>query len=106
MYLDHAFGGLILEDRAYIESYYQLLPTLTDIALNEGQSREFAAKLADAYDRGSQPDVAHRMAEEQLQRRVGERLRGGGVAEEQLQRRGGQLVRGSGVAESPTPIYE
>jgi hypothetical protein len=106
MYLDHAFGGLILEDRAYIESYYQLLPALTDIALNEGQSREFAAKLADAYDRGSQPDVAHRMAEEQLQRRVGERLRGGGVAEEQLQRRIGKLVRGSGVAESPTPIYE
>lgn len=29
MYLDHAFGGLILEDRKYLESYYQLLPTLT-----------------------------------------------------------------------------
>jgi transcriptional regulator with XRE-family HTH domain len=88
MYLDHAFGGLILEDRKYIESYYQLITTLTDIALDEGQSREFAAGLADAYDRGSQPDVAHRVAEEQLQPRVGERLRGGGVAE------------------PPTPIYE
>jgi transcriptional regulator with XRE-family HTH domain len=88
VYLDHLFGGLILEDQKYIESYYQLLPTLTDIAMDEGQSREFAADLADAYDRGSQPDVAHRLAEEQLQRG------------------GGQLVRGGGVAESPTPIYE
>ncbi len=106
MYLDHAFGGLILEDRKYIESYYQLMTTLTDIALDEGQSREFAAALADAYDRGSQPDVAHRVAEEQLQSGVGQRLHRGGVAEEQLQRHGGKLVCGSGVVESPTPIYE
>jgi len=86
-YLDHAFGGLILEDW-HVDSYYQLLSRLTDIALDEGQSREFAADLADAYDRGSQPDVAHRVAEEQLQRRVG------------------KLVHGSGVAEPTTPIYE
>jgi hypothetical protein len=64
MYLDHAFGGLILEDRKYLESYYRILPTLTHIALDEGQSRKFAADLADAFDRGSQPDVAHQVAEE------------------------------------------
>lgn len=89
VYLDHpGGGGLFLEDRNYVEDFYQLLPKLTDVALNEGQSREFAADLADAYDRGSPSDVAHDMAEEQLQRH------------------GGKLVRGSGMAESPTPIYE
>jgi transcriptional regulator with XRE-family HTH domain len=89
VYLDHPGGaGLFLEDRRFVKDYYQLLPKLTDVALDEGQSREFAAYLADAYDRGSQPDVAHR------------------VAEEQLQRHGGKRLRGSGVAESPTPIYE
>lgn len=88
-YLDHPGGaGLFLEDPKFVEGFHQLLPKLTDIALDEGESREFAAKLADAYDRGSQSDVAHRMAEEQLQRDWGKRL------------------RGSGVAEPPTPIYE
>jgi len=72
VYLDHpGGGGLFLEDRKYVETYYQLLPRLTDVALDEGQSREFAADLADAYDRGSQSDVADRMAEEQLQRHAG-----------------------------------
>lgn len=67
VYLDHVrVGGLFLEDRAYVESYYGLLPMLTDVALDEGESREFAAELADAYDRGSQPHVAHRLEEEQL----------------------------------------
>jgi hypothetical protein len=107
VYLDHpGGGGLFLEDRKFVEDYYQLLPKLTDVALDEGQSREFAANLADAYDRGSQPDVAHRLAEEQLQRHGGKLVRGSGVAEEQLQRHAGKLVRGGGVAESPTPIYE
>jgi hypothetical protein len=76
------FGGLILDDPAYVNGYYKLVPMLADVALDEGQSREFAAELADARDRGSQRDVA----QEQLQRRRGNELRGGGVA--------------------PTPIYE
>jgi hypothetical protein len=125
VYLEHLRdGGLILEDPNYVNNYCNILPMLADIALNEGQSREFAAELADAYDRGSQRRVADivaqeqqqrrigvglrggGVAEEQLQRRVGNQLRGGGVAEEQLQRRVGVELRGGGVVESPTPIYE
>jgi hypothetical protein len=60
---------------------------LADVAMDEGQSREFAVELADEYDRGSQRDVADLLAHEQLQPRRGNRLRGGGV-------------------EPPTPIYE
>ncbi len=78
-------GGLILEDPNYVHSYQELVPMLADVALDEGQSREFAAELADAYDRGSERGV---LAQEQLQRRVGNKLRGGGVVE------------------PPTPIYE
>jgi transcriptional regulator with XRE-family HTH domain len=98
-------GGLILEDSNYVRSYYELVPMLADVALDEGQSRKFAAELADEYDRGSQRVVADVLAEEQLQRRIGNKLRGGGVAEEQSQRRRGILLRGGSV-EPPTSIYE
>lgn len=107
VYLDHPGGsGLFLEDRDHVDSYYRLLPMLADMSLDEGQSREFAANLADEYDRGSQPDVAHHLAEEQLQRGVGKLVRGGGVAQEQLQRHVRKRLCGSGVAEPVTPIYE
>ena len=85
VYLDNlGGGGLILDDPRYVRRYRELMPMLADVALNEGQSREFAAGLADEFDRGS-----HRVdvAEKQLQRRVGIGLRGGGV-------------------EPPTPIYQ
>jgi hypothetical protein len=86
VYLDNLrFGGLILEDPDYVNSYQELVPTLDEVALNEGQSREFAAEMAYAYDRGS-----HR----------------GVLAQEQLQQRRGNKLRGGGVAEPPTPIYE
>jgi transcriptional regulator with XRE-family HTH domain len=86
VYLDSLrVGGLVLDDPDYVNSYYKLVPMLADAALDEGQSREFAAELADAYDRGSQRGV---LAQEQLQPRIGNELRGGGVAE------------------PPTPIYE
>jgi transcriptional regulator with XRE-family HTH domain len=82
VYLDGLrFGGLILEDPDYVNSYYELMPVLDDVALDEGQSREFAANLADEYDRGSQRGVPDVLEEEQLQQRCGNRLRGGGVAE-------------------------
>jgi transcriptional regulator with XRE-family HTH domain len=85
VYLDNLrFGGLILEDHDYVESYQELVPMLADVALDEGQSREFAAELADAYDRGSH----------------------WGVAQEQLQQRRGNELRGGGVEEPVTPIYE
>jgi hypothetical protein len=82
-------GGLVLDDPDYVYSYHELVPMLADVALDEGQSREFAADLADAYDRGSQRRVADVVAQEQLQRRRGNQLRGGGVVEP-----------------PPTPIYE
>jgi hypothetical protein len=80
-------GGLILDDRGYVQSYRELLPMLADVALNEGQSRKFAADLADEYDRGSQRGVTDVLAEEQLQRRSGNKLCRSGM-------------------EPPTSIYE
>lgn len=99
------FGGLILEDHGYVHCYQKLVPMLADVALSEGQSRECAANLADVYDRGSQRSVTDVLEEEQLQRRIGNELRGSGVAQEQLQRRRGNELRGGDV-EPPTPIYE
>jgi transcriptional regulator with XRE-family HTH domain len=85
VYLDYlGGGGLILEDPNYVSSYQEIVSMLADVALDEGQSREFAAELADEYDRGSQRVV---LAQEQLQRRRGVGLCGGGM-------------------EPPTPIYE
>ncbi|WP_460393380.1 DUF5753 domain-containing protein [Actinophytocola sediminis] len=82
VYLDHLGGsGLILDDSSHVRSYRELTPTLDDIALDEGQSRKFAADLADEYDRGSQRGVADNLAQEQLQRRIGIELRGSGVVE-------------------------
>jgi transcriptional regulator with XRE-family HTH domain len=89
VYLDNLrLGGLVLEDRAYVGSYCDLVPKLARVALDEGQSRELAAGLADACDRGSNPGVSNVLAQEQLQQRNRNRLRGGGVVE------------------PPTPIYE
>jgi transcriptional regulator with XRE-family HTH domain len=107
VYLDDLrFGGLILEDPDHVNSYYECVPMLDDLALDEGESREFAADLADEHDRGSQRGVPDVLAQEQLQQRRGNELRGGGVAEEQLQQRRGNGLRGGGVAEPPTSIYE
>ncbi len=72
-------GGLILDDPAYVRSYREHVPLLAEVALDEGQSREFAAALADECDRGSQQGVADVLAEEQLQRHRGNELRGGGM---------------------------
>lgn len=100
------FGGLILEDPEYVRDYRDLQPMLADVAIGEAQSSEFAAGLADAYDRGGQRRVADVLAQEQLQRRRGDELRGSGMAQEQPQRRGGIGLRGGGVVDPPTPIYE
>jgi hypothetical protein len=66
VYLDHFNGGLFLEDRRYVENYQGLLPELTAVALDEGESRSFAAALADEYDRGSQSDAAHHLEDEHV----------------------------------------
>ncbi|OLF12239.1 hypothetical protein BLA60_09625 [Actinophytocola xinjiangensis] len=88
VYLDNfRVGGLILDDSDHVCSYGELVPTLDDLALDEGQSREFVASLADEFDRGSQRSGAVGLAQEQLQRRRGNELRGGLLAQEQPQRR-------------------
>lgn len=51
VYLDGPTCGLFLEDSEYVEDYRALIPVLADIALNEGQSREFLAAMASDYDR-------------------------------------------------------
>jgi hypothetical protein len=107
VYLDNLrFGGLVLEDDDYVNSYKELVPMLADVALDEGQSREFVAHVAYTYDRGSRRGVPDLLAQEQLQQRDGDELRGGGLAEEQPQQRRGNQLRGGGVVEPPTPIYE
>jgi transcriptional regulator with XRE-family HTH domain len=67
VYLDTTAGGLFLEDEDYVETYRQLVPAIADVALNEGQSREYLAALASDYDRESeQPDAHSRVEKEQL----------------------------------------
>ena len=61
VYLDGPTTGVFLEDREYVDDYRALLPTIANIALNEGQSREWLADLASEYDRGrANPDVDDR----------------------------------------------
>lgn len=68
VYLDHVRGGFFLEDRDYVNDYRQLLPELSVVALDEGQSRKFMADLADEYDRGSRKRHAdiYQLEEEQF----------------------------------------
>jgi transcriptional regulator with XRE-family HTH domain len=67
VYLDCAFGGLFLEDREYVDSYRDLVLTIADIALDEPQSREYIADLANDYDRErARPDVHDNVEEKQL----------------------------------------
>ena len=47
VYLDGPLSGLFLDDPGYVDDYRQLLPALASVALDEGQSRSFAAELAD-----------------------------------------------------------
>jgi transcriptional regulator with XRE-family HTH domain len=51
VYLDGPATGLFLEDREYVDDYRALIPTIANLALNEGQSREWLAALASEYDR-------------------------------------------------------
>jgi transcriptional regulator with XRE-family HTH domain len=65
LYLDGFLTGVFIEGEDVVGDYYRyLLPELRAVALDAGESREFVAKLADEYDRGSPPDV--RVEEEQL----------------------------------------
>lgn len=53
VYLSGQVAGLFLEDKEFVDPYRTLIPVIADVALNEGQSREFVATLANEYDRGS-----------------------------------------------------
>ncbi|WP_436494884.1 helix-turn-helix domain-containing protein [Actinokineospora sp. HUAS TT18] len=67
IYLEHALGGTLAEDRAYIEGYRALLRQVVTVAFNERDSRAFIAKLADEYDRAEGHwDDSWRVAKEQL----------------------------------------
>ncbi|HVK24723.1 MAG TPA: helix-turn-helix transcriptional regulator [Actinokineospora sp.] len=67
VYLEAALGGFIVEDRDYIERQKSLLRQIVKVALAEGQSREFIARLADEYDRSEGAwDDPGRVAQEQL----------------------------------------
>jgi transcriptional regulator with XRE-family HTH domain len=65
LYLDGFLTGMFIEDHDVVGDYYRyLLPDLRAFALDAGQSRKYAADLADEYDRGSPADVG--VEEEQL----------------------------------------
>ncbi len=68
VYLENVRSGFFLEDREYVQDYQQLLPDLSAVALDEGQSRVFMADLADEYDRGSRKRHAdiYQLEEEHL----------------------------------------
>jgi transcriptional regulator with XRE-family HTH domain len=70
VFLDGVAVGFFLEDQEYVAEYRQLLPTLMDVAMDERQSRAFAAELADALARGSRRRDAgiYELEEEHLQR--------------------------------------
>lgn len=70
--LEHQAASLFLEDRKAVAMYRIVLQKLVDIALDEGQSREFLAGMASEYDRTEEDDDARgrsgrsELAKEQL----------------------------------------
>jgi transcriptional regulator with XRE-family HTH domain len=65
LYLDGFLTGMFIEDGDIVGDHYRhVMPDLRAVALDAGESREYAANLADEYDRGSLLDV--RVEEEQL----------------------------------------
>jgi transcriptional regulator with XRE-family HTH domain len=66
VYLDTYKTGLFLEDKEYVDSFRELVPAISEVALDEGQSRVLIAALASEYDQRSERDAANRLEEEQL----------------------------------------
>lgn len=64
VYLDTTAGGLFLEESEFVATYRQLVPAIADVALDEGQSREFLAELASEHDRESEQLDGHEQVEE------------------------------------------
>lgn len=65
VFLDNHSTGLFLEDPDYVAPFYNLVPAIAEVALDEGQSRELIASVADQYDIGSGRDADDRVEEEQ-----------------------------------------
>lgn len=68
VYLDHPWTGLFIEEPDFVAGYRKLLPRISSVARDEGQSRVLAAELADALDRRSTRRDAgiYEVEEEQL----------------------------------------
>ncbi|MCA1655232.1 MAG: helix-turn-helix domain-containing protein [Pseudonocardiaceae bacterium] len=67
VYLDNQACGLFLEDKEFVATYRRLVPHIEEVALDEGQSREFVAALASEFDRGSTRDAGiYQLEEEHL----------------------------------------
>ena len=66
-YMDTYKTGLFLEDKEFIEPFRQLVSDMSEVALDEGQSRELIASLASEYDLRSARDADDHLADEQLQ---------------------------------------
>jgi transcriptional regulator with XRE-family HTH domain len=66
VYLDTYKTGLFLEDKEFVDPFRNLVPAISEVALDEGQSRALIASLASKYDQGSERDADDRLEEEQL----------------------------------------
>jgi hypothetical protein len=66
VYLDNTTTGLFLEDKEYVESFRELVPAISEVALDERQSRELIAALASEYDQRGTRDADDRLEEEQF----------------------------------------
>ncbi|OLF08260.1 helix-turn-helix domain-containing protein [Actinophytocola xanthii] len=65
VFLDGITAGLFLEDEGYVQEYRSATADLDALALDAGESRAFAAELADAYDRGSRRNAPIYQLEEE-----------------------------------------
>jgi transcriptional regulator with XRE-family HTH domain len=66
VYLDNTTTGLFLEDKEYVEPFRVLASAISEVALDEGQSRELIATLAGRYDLRSARDADDHLEEKQL----------------------------------------
>jgi transcriptional regulator with XRE-family HTH domain len=66
VYLDTYKTGLFLEDKEYVDPFRELVPAISQAALDEGQSRELIVGLAGDYDRGSEQSAGDDLEEKQL----------------------------------------
>jgi transcriptional regulator with XRE-family HTH domain len=66
VYLDNTTTGLFLEDKEYVEPFRELVSAISEVALDEGQSREVIATLAGRYDLRSARDAEDHLEEKQL----------------------------------------